>query len=315
MDCIFNSRKSWYPLETVLEFWLGQISKGQIVAVAQGGAQYDAEYKSIQHFNPWMFVPYNETMLAANIEAFNQLVQAIETRLPASRTVEAVPPEYGLIEESLLESIQLPQGFAYEFLRRARRPRFQMIAPGLEIPTFATVAAQPFGEYLTENAEKTIPPLLLFRSKLSDVEAWNGSTSEDTVPFFQPFKRVLEYPSGFYLLPTSSTTSEDQSIFVLPFGIGANGFARKSDGSLFGAGLGDRNMVAKNSFIDLYRPGHCPFEEGHEQSMRNILVNWLGKVERGDWKIDHSGVTGGIHAWKEVDTLEGWEKYVIPQLS
>lgn len=43
-----------------------------------------------------------------------------------------------------------------------------------------------------------------------------------------------------------------------------------------------------------------------------VLKTWLGMVERGDWKIDRYGVAGGIDVWREADTEQDWEKYVIP---
>jgi hypothetical protein len=35
-------------------------------------------------------------------------------------------------------------------------------------------------------------------------------------------------------------------------------------------------------------------------------------VEGGIWKVDENGVVGDMETWKEADTEEGWEKYVIP---
>jgi hypothetical protein len=35
-------------------------------------------------------------------------------------------------------------------------------------------------------------------------------------------------------------------------------------------------------------------------------------VEGDVWKVDENGVVGDMETWKEADTEEGWEKYVIP---
>lgn len=34
-------------------------------------------------------------------------------------------------------------------------------------------------------------------------------------------------------------------------------------------------------------------------------------VANGHGKIDQNGVVGGMDVWKEVDTEEHWEKYVV----
>ena len=103
--------------------------------------------------------------------------------------------------------------------------------------------------------------------------------------------------------------AEDECLFILPFGIGANGYARKSDGSRFG-----RRENGEDSHVDLYRPGYQPFEEQHEQSLVDVLESWRGMVERGDWQIDKNGVAGGMDVWREADSQEGWEGYVVPRV-
>lgn len=88
-----------------------------------------------------------------------------------------------------------------------------------------------------------------------------------------------------------------------------------SDGTRTGDNIENRLEVnAKDTFADLYWPGYQPFRETGEHRIVRVLESWLGMVERGDWKIDQAGVAGGIDAWKEADTEEGWEKYMIPLL-
>jgi hypothetical protein len=104
----------WYPLETVLEFWLGQIRKRRIAALTEA---------SDDRTEPWEFVPYNDVMLEENLRAWDRLVEAIEARMPP--TPEAEEYVRGLIDETVLQTIRLPKGFAYDFLRRTRKPRFR----------------------------------------------------------------------------------------------------------------------------------------------------------------------------------------------
>lgn len=114
--------------------------------------------------NPtWVFIPYSDSMLDETINAFDHLVDAIESRLPGTIILEGDGVRYGLVDESTLQSLEPLQGFAHKFLLRARRPRFQMIAPGLEVPTLSTISKQPFGSHLMNGTG--YPPILLLRAK------------------------------------------------------------------------------------------------------------------------------------------------------
>lgn len=105
-DEIFE-QKLWYPLETALKLWLGQIRKGRIATLSKvEGRNY-----SNDHFDPWEFVPYNGVILEENINAFNRLVEAIEARmLPTANITEAEEVVHGLVDESVLQAIDLPRG-------------------------------------------------------------------------------------------------------------------------------------------------------------------------------------------------------------
>lgn len=119
---------------------------------------------------------------------------------------------------------------------------------------------------------------------------------------------VPQYPAGLYLEGFG-----DDCRLVLPYGIGAYGFARKSDGARFGENTEDKGVVqAKNTFADLYQPGYHPFIEGWSVSLASVLKSWLERVESGDWKVNKDGIMDGINEWKKADTSSGWGKYVIP---
>ena len=307
MDTVFNDRITWYPLETILGTWLDLIRNGNVDAVPEDGGKYQFEYDLdfIGRNYPWILVPYSELMLENTLEAFNSLVGAIEARLPTPIPVDSDDIVHGLVDEGVLQSMNLPQGFAYKFLRRARRPRFQMIAPGLEIPDSSSFSMQPFWSDSVAS-----PPVLLFRSKHNYVDSLRAPTSEGNTPFNHPFDQIPTYSAGLYFLP--DPTFEDEFKLVLPFGIGANGYARKSDGSRFGENSESEDVEVTNTFADLYQLGYSPFDGILENRLVGVLKSWLGMVERGDWKIDRYGVAGGIDVWREADTEQGWEKYTIP---
>jgi hypothetical protein len=125
---------------------------------------------------------------------------------------------------------------------------------------------------------------------------------------FPQYKRITTYPSGLYLHSTSTMRAEDECLFLLPsdMAIGRNGFAKKTDGSRFG-----QRRRGEDSHTDFYRPGYQPFEEHHEHNLAAVLGSWRGMVESGNWGVDDQDVAGGTEVWREADTEEGWEKYVI----
>lgn len=133
-------------------------------------------------------------------------------------------------------------------------------------------------------------------------------TGEPCGRLFPRFGRITTYPAGLYLCPTSTTETEDECIFILPFSIGAIGYARKTDGTRF-----EEREKGEDSLVDLYCPGYQPFEEMHGQSLVDVLKSWGAMVERGDWQVDENGVVGSMDVWREADSEEKWERYVIPR--
>ena len=53
-------------------------------------------------------------------------------------------------------------------------------------------------------------------------------------------------------------TAKHECLLILPLGIGADGFARKSDGSRLG-----RRGARGDIHVNLYRPGYQPLENQH----------------------------------------------------
>jgi hypothetical protein len=308
-----NGRQPWYPLETVLEAWRDMIRVGKIQAVGD-----DVEVPNPK-FDPWINVPYSEAMLQETIYAFNTLVDAIESRMPEP------PPEQrptGLVDDDVLKESGIPAGFAYDFIQKAQRPRFKYIAPNLAVPTATTLPRQPFFSIDPDPANEDdnqilgIQPMLLFRSNQNYIAPPNHDITGSGLPFSWPYSQIPQYPSGLYFSAVdreSSNPFEDETKLVLPFGIGARGFARTSDGARFGENTEDaENVEPRDTFADLYQPGYQPFGEIHGVRLVGVLRCWVEMVERGDWLVGGDGVVGGMEEWRRTDTEGEWAKFVVP---
>jgi hypothetical protein len=308
-----NGRQTWYPLLTVLEAWRDMIRAGKIQAVSD-----DVEVPNSK-YDPWINVPYSEPMLQESVHAFNELVEAIESRMP---TLPDESRPTGLVDDDVLEGSGIPAGFGYEFIQQVQRPSFKFIAPGLAIPTSTTLADQPFFDIEPEppNGDDDqilgIQPLLLARSDQTYTAPPNGDITGSGLPFSWPYSQVPTYPSGLYLAPVdreSSNSFEDEVKLVLPFGIGSHGFARTSDGARFGENTEDHGTVEpKDTHAELYQPGFQPFGEIHGVRLVKVLRSWKEMVERGDWRVDGEGIVGGMEQWRKADTEMDWAKFVIP---
>jgi hypothetical protein len=103
--------------------------------------------------------------------------------------------------------------------------------------------------------------------------------------FAEPFDQIFQYPAGLYTSCTDrlyKDAFEDECELVLSFGLGANGHARKSDGSRFGENRQSAVIRARDRYVHLYQPGYQPFTDMHPCRLFSVLHNWLGMVRRGD---------------------------------
>jgi hypothetical protein len=296
-----NGRQKWLSLEEVLEAYIDIIEKGKIRSVEK-----DYEYEG-GRMDPWIISPYSDYDLQKALEEFNKLVEVISARLPTP----LVGDTGHLASEAELEGSQI-DGFAREFLAKAKRPTFKYIAPGIRIQTEEEVRSQPYDiirGHEDEDEEDWKRPVLLFRG---DTKAENlGSI------FNYPFDYLEDYPSGAYLAPYRKNGFSPFSNgfkFVLPFRIGGNGHARTSDGSLIGETLDStEEPTGKDVHDQLYSSGYNPFIEEHYPQLHKLLENWVAMVVEGHWQVDENGVAGGLDKFREADAATNWQSYVLPQ--
>jgi hypothetical protein len=301
-----SGRIKWHPLEDILEVWLEMIRIGKVKAMG-----------SETEWQPWELVPYTNHQVDEAVEVFNKLVSAIEARIPQNESTSTLQPS-SLFDKEALDAAHIPAGFAYDFLTRARRPRFSFIAPGLSLPTPSTIADQPFFgilETVPEDHRELFqsPPIQLFRSSLM----YNRPSPHPNIfpeDIFGYTFNLPTYSAGLYFHEgyNGNNQHSDAVTLVLPYGIGGSGWAKKSDGSSFGENLHDDLANSKDSYDELYQTGRQPFIQSHPVRLVQVLKSWVAMVERGDWKVGAEGIANGINEWKKADTRDGWEKYYIP---
>jgi hypothetical protein len=258
-DITLNGRQGWYPLECLLDAYIDMFELEKVQAISD-----DIEYVSgPDKQDPWIIHDYSEPIVQRTVKALNELVQSIESQLPASATVS--PDEAGssfLADEVTLSAAGI-DGFASEFFSMAKSPQFKYIAPGISIQTSTQLKDQPYRTMPTEEGD--INTILLFRGDRI-VTNLGGI-------FYPPSKDITKYPSELYLQPCGrhgANTFEDVTTFVLPFTIGVAGWTKASDYSLIGEGRGEDIAIAKDLQYQLYSPGYNAFIEGHGTQLYRI---------------------------------------------
>ncbi|KAF2395483.1 hypothetical protein EJ06DRAFT_585909 [Trichodelitschia bisporula] len=64
---------------------------------------------------------------------------------------------------------------------------------------------------------------------------------------------------------------------------------------------------------NLFDMGFNPSMDAHPTQLYHVLEHWTMLVQAGVWEVGEDGVEGGIEKFKEADTEERCEWYVIEQ--
>ncbi|KAI6889755.1 hypothetical protein KC360_g32 [Hortaea werneckii] len=312
----------WQYLESILSVWIEMIQRQKVAAISnEAGSERFEQHEQgwlvfhgpdrdpltglqryTQDTEPWTIVPWTAKDLEEALEVWESAVETVEEKME----LDDAETTNGLLNAACLDAVKVPDGFAREFLAKARRPRFEFIAPGFKVPDAEHFTRQPFTGIPTE--ADTIPPILLFRGEQTvPTEGiwWFGRFSNKynhTLPDAPSSHDVPECPSGLYFSMCHRThghPEENGCNLVLPFDF-ENGFAKKSDG-----------MPAEKSF-DLLQAGTNPFNDNHPLAITAFLETVRENVENGHWPVDEHGVSGGLDVWKQADTEEHWDKYFQP---
>lgn len=81
---------------------------------------------------PWGWAPYTRIDVEDTIEAWNRLLKAINELLPEPQAEPSFPNTTGLFEVADFEAAGIREdSFAWHFYRKASRPSFRFMGPGL----------------------------------------------------------------------------------------------------------------------------------------------------------------------------------------
>ena len=298
-DVTMNGRQSWQPLEHILDAYINIIEHAKIQAVPDDSGYVGPPDRQ----RPWVIRPYSNYIIERTITAFNDLAAAIEEKADVQEQENQDRP---LADNATLERAHIT-GFVKEFLLRAKKPIIKYIAPGIAIQTADELSDQPYSDIPLENDGDSVP-VLLFRSDRPAV---------DVDIFGRPFEGTHPCIPGLYTVPFSNGYSNpfpDATKFVLPFAIGANGFAKSSDEGLIGENRGSTSEPeGEDLYHGLYTAGYNPYIEAHDMQLYKVLENWRDMVKQGHWQVDQNGVADSIEKFQEADTQEHCEEYVISQ--
>lgn len=282
---------------------------------------------------PWKMIPYSQHDLQNAINGFDKLILTIECLLEnpslnpkdneetqetllslvaAKFDVPRSPEEFGLVSKEALDTAGLSEGFIRTFITSVRKPGtgIKYIAPGLRLPMSQDFTPHPLQNFPLPNGEQMsglVLPVPLF---ISDIIS--------PTPIFPhyPLNTALNLPCGLW---TTHVSRDDDHVFedavtlYLPFEIGGNGFARRTDDSLIGEGQDSKGIIAHGSpkKDELYQPGYNHFITAHGPQLGDVLNNWVSLVGTGEWQVDREGVMGGMDKWKDADTEENFYKYQL----
>lgn len=227
---------------------------------------------------PWGWAPWTKADLEDSLEAWNDLISAINDLLPEPHAEPL--SSASLFEVDDLHAADVEEGcFAWKFYSKARRPSFQFLAPGLQLPSREQLLANPFRQAWESQAPRRGLP---WEPNMFPLPVLLGTQLAKSWVDTQDYK-VGNVAWGLYLDILDSRSHlcpyEDAARLVLPYELGEATFARKLDGK-----------PATGNF-ELYQMGQNPFETNRATQLWQMLKNFTAHVDAGEWKVDANGVS------------------------
>ncbi|THU87874.1 hypothetical protein K435DRAFT_326627 [Dendrothele bispora CBS 962.96] len=278
----------WHYLELGLTRYLEQFEVGKFRLPVNRTKidENDVRYEDYDFNIAVQRVDGSDLMTA--LELYDSLLEVIAERLDGAK----------IYDDPLVDMETLTrwgvEGFAFEFLSRARRPGFTYIAPSITVFNSSTFDAMmelnngTLQRWIQDRDMGDMAPILLFPGDtLVDLE---GDDEREKYLFNLQHQYLINNMSGVYLQPDWDWG--DTIRFVLPYSIGQNGHIRY-------ASLPDKAVRGHSA---LYQHGPCPFFKGHGTRLFSLLYNWKESVRSGAFFVGPDGVEGGMDLYREADT-------------
>jgi hypothetical protein len=275
-----DSSPIWQRLETILTVWIEMIERRKVAVVHKtlGNGPESTSGVYLDQQKPWGWAPWTKADLEDTLEAWNDLINAINDRIPEP-LAEALS-NASLFEVDDLRAADIEDGsFAWEFYSKARKPKFQFLAPGLQLASREQLLANPFRQaWESQKPYQGLPwspdvfplPILL---GVQLAESWVDSHQYE----------VGNVAWGLYLDMLDSRSHmcpyEDAARLVLPYELDESTAARRLDGK------------PATGNAELYQIGQNPFETNRATTqLWQMLKNFTAHVDAGEWKVDANGV-------------------------
>jgi hypothetical protein len=279
-----NSSPIWQRLETILSAWIEMIERRKVAVVHKdlGNGPDPASGVCLDAKDPWGWASWTTADLEDTLEAWDDLINAINDRLPEPRPEPL--SRVSLFEVDDLRAAEIEEGsFAWEFYHKACKPHFRFLAPGLQLASREQLLGSPFrpawevqkpsgkpGDRMGSPDVFTLP--ILLGPQLA--KSWVDQYQYEAGPV----------PWGLYLdmlrQRTLSCPYEDAARLVLPFELDESTSARRLDGK---PAVGN---------AELYQIGQNPFEKTRTATqLWQMLRNFIVHVDAGGWEVDADGVS------------------------
>ena len=226
---------------------------------------------------PWGWASWTEADLEDALDAWNDLICAVNDRLPQPRAEPLSATT--LFEVDDLRAAGIEVSFAWEFYSRACRPYFKFLGPDLQPASKEQLLNNAFrSAWECQNPQQNfgrpeifpLPILLGSQVAKSWVDSYQCQVGPVTCGLYFDVLRTR----------TLSCPYEDATRLILPYELDASTTARRLDGK---PAVGN---------AELYQIGQNPFETSRAKTqLWQMLKNFTAHIDSGEWTVDADGVS------------------------
>jgi hypothetical protein len=322
----YSAWAKWARFELLLESYVEMIEQRRVIASSGPLESWNPKYGYSVDTDPWYLSQNDDSVVDATILAWNNLLSAIESRMPAT----AISNRQQLYSSASIEGCNIKGLFLKKFLQRARIPTFRYVAPGLRLASDEDLSNQAFknadvsklsrrspgndkfsSEYwcypflfLRFDQKTHLDPSCCYKKHLTGSEyRYNG----------YPWQHAMEFDTGLYITGARHIERPDGCKLLLSFPVTPDKWAKFGDGFL---------INSEHSYDGLYQPERA--SDNHWALMGSqgedvqwnlrlevLLKNWTSMIENGHWEVGEDGVLGGAEKFKEADSEDKWQLYSI----